>query len=75
MDELKSPPPAQRADIYAVACRWVRKGDIWRFRAWNHALVIGQPLPTLPLWLGNNVAVPLELETSYEETCRILRIP
>ena len=43
--------------------------------AWTHALAIGQPLPTLPLWLADNLAVPLELEASYEETCRILRIP
>ena len=33
-----------------------------------------KPLPTLPLWLADNLAVPLELEASYEETCRILRI-
>jgi hypothetical protein len=38
-------------------------------------LAIGQPLPTLPLWLADDRSVPLELEASYEETCRILRIP
>ena len=38
-------------------------------------LAVGQPLGTLPLWLADNLAVPLELEASYEETCRILRIP
>jgi hypothetical protein len=42
---------------------------------WAHALAVGQALPTLPLWLADNLAVPLELEASYEETCRILRIP
>jgi hypothetical protein len=31
-------------------------------------------LPTLPVWLTDSLAVPLELEASYEETCRILRI-
>jgi hypothetical protein len=40
-----------------------------------HSLGLGQPLPTLPLWLADNLAVPLELEGSYEETCRALRIP
>jgi hypothetical protein len=64
------PPP-----LYAAACRWVRESDAWHFRAWAHALTIGQPLPTLPLWLADDFAVPLELEASYEETCRILRIP
>jgi peptide/nickel transport system ATP-binding protein len=41
---------------------------------WVHPLALGQSLPTLPLWLAENLAVPLELEQSYEETCRILRI-
>ena len=63
------PPP-----LYAAACRWAREGKAWHFRAWTHALAIGQPLPTLPLWLADDLAVPLELEASYEETCRILRI-
>ncbi len=61
--------------VYAAACRWAREGDAWHFRAWNHTLVVGQPLPTLPLWLADNLAVPLELEATYEETCGILRIP
>jgi hypothetical protein len=26
------------------------------------------------LWLADNLAVPLELEASYEETCAALRI-
>jgi hypothetical protein len=64
------PPP-----LYAAACRWTRQGDALRFETWAHALALGQPLPTLPLWLADNFAVPLELEASYEQTCRILRIP
>jgi hypothetical protein len=64
------PPP-----LYAAACRWRREGDTPRLETWAHALAVGQPLPTLPLWLSDNLAVPLELEASYEETCRILRIP
>ena len=63
------PPP-----LYAAACRWTRPDEAWRFETWTHALGLGQPLPTLPLWLADNFAVPLELEASYEETCRILRL-
>jgi hypothetical protein len=63
------PPP-----IYAVAGRWVKRAETGLLETWSHPLVIGQPLPTLPLWLAENLAVPLELESSYEETCRILRI-
>jgi hypothetical protein len=71
-DPSLGPEPAP---IYAVAGRPTKKGDAWLLEAWVHALTLGQPLPTLPLWLADNLAVPLELEVSYEETCRVLRIP
>jgi hypothetical protein len=61
--------------LYAVAYRWARTGDAWLLETWMHPLALGRPLPTLPLWLAGNLAVPLDLELSYEETCRILRIP
>jgi hypothetical protein len=64
------PPP-----LYAVACRWFRKDDAWTLETWTHTIAVGRTLPTLPLWLAENLAVPLELELSYEETCRVLRIP
>ncbi len=66
----REPPP-----LYAVACRATKKGDDWQLETWAHALALGQPLPTLPLWVADNFAVPLELEECYEETCRVLRIP
>ena len=61
--------------LYAVACRWARNEDSWLLETWAHPLVLGRPLPTLPLWLADNLAVPLDLDESYEETCRTLRIP
>jgi len=60
--------------LYAVSCRWTRSDDAWLLETWMHHLVLGRPLPTLPLWLAEDLAVPLELESSYEETCRVLRI-
>lgn len=41
---------------------------------WYHPFVIGQPLPTLPIWLTETQAISLDLESSYEATCRALRI-
>jgi hypothetical protein len=61
--------------VSAAACRWAREGDAWHFRAWTQTLVVGQPLLLLPLWLGENLAVPLEQEATNQETCRIPRIP
>ena len=41
---------------------------------WSHPLAVGQPLPSLPVWLSDTQTVSLDLEVSYEETCRVLRI-
>jgi Protein of unknown function (DUF4058) len=59
----------------AAACRLSRQGDVGLLETWSHPLAIGRTLPTLPLWVAPELAVPLELELSYEETCRVLRIP
>jgi hypothetical protein len=70
---LAGGPPA----VYASACRWAREGeyaDRWRLETWAYPLEPGRPLPTLPIWLASNFAVPLDLEASYGETCRALRI-
>lgn len=61
--------------LYAASCRWVRKAKQARLEAWSHILAIGQPLPTLPLWLSESVVVPLDLEQTYQQTCSDLWIP
>ena len=67
---LGEEPPA----TYAAALRFQKAGQRTRLQTWPYPLVLGQPLPTLPLWLADDFAVPLELEPTYEETCHILRI-
>lgn len=62
------------APTYAVATRRREAVQAWRLDAWAHDISVGQPLPTLPLWLAADLAAPLELESTYEETCRILRV-
>jgi hypothetical protein len=59
--------------IYAVTCR---KGEGRRTKldTWFRPLTVGEPLPSLPLWLSETENVSLDLEASYEETCRVLRI-
>jgi hypothetical protein len=63
-------PPA----TYAVACRWQPRGASRWLETWNQNLSPGMTLPCLPLWLTEELAVPLDLEASYEQTCRDLRI-
>lgn len=60
--------------IYAASCRWVTKGTRAKLEAWSHTLVVGQPLPTLPLWLREDLVTTLDLEQSYEQACRDLWI-
>ena len=61
--------------LYAVAYRTTKQKDQWQLDTWNERLALGSALPTLPLWLADNLAVPVELEPSYAETCAVLRIP
>ncbi|MBY0231942.1 MAG: DUF4058 family protein, partial [Gemmataceae bacterium] len=61
--------------IYAAALRRRRRSPRSKARVldlWPHALRVGDSLPRLPLWLGEDLAVPLDLEDSYEETCETL---
>ena len=68
---MSAQPPA----AYAAACRWRPRAKGRWLEAWNHPLAVGLPLPRLPLWLTEDLAIPLDLEASYEKTCRGLRIP
>jgi Protein of unknown function (DUF4058) len=61
--------------IYAVTCRKRQVGRQTKLDTWSFPLAVGQPLPSLPVWLSETQTVTLNLEASYEETCRILRIP
>lgn len=63
------------APLYAVSCRWPAHGERRLLETWNPPVDLGKTLPTLPLWLADTFAVPLDLEETYEQTCRDLRIP
>jgi len=52
----------------------VTKGTRARLEAWSHALAVGQPLPTLPLWLRDDLVIGLNLEQGYEQACSDLWI-
>ncbi len=68
------PPASAGESIHAVSCRPFHHRGRHRIEAWEHTLGIGDPLPTLPLWISDTKYVPLELERTYEETCKGLRI-
>jgi hypothetical protein len=61
-------------DLYAVSLRCFPSDSRSILRTWPQAMLLGQPLPTVPLWLSDRVAIPLDLEVSYENACRDLWI-
>jgi hypothetical protein len=65
---------AVASGLYAIAYRFVKAGQRVQLEAWPSLLTIGSTLPTLPLWLSEELAVPLDLETSYRAMCTSLRI-
>ena len=58
--------------LYAVSCRWRPQDKRMLLQTWSHTLRLDQPLPTLPVWLTGKLAVPLDLEQSYEQACHDL---
>jgi hypothetical protein len=59
---------------YAATCRGRTADHRPLLDVWYAPLTVGCPLPGLPLWLTDDISVTLDLESSYEETCRVLRI-
>lgn len=72
IDPQLAPTPPH---LYAVSLRTrkSRKGRP-RLDAWFYPMALGEPLPALPIWLTADLRVMLPLESSYQETCRILGI-
>jgi len=77
MQLLTLPPELLEAGsfpLYAVAYRLKVEEETQRLELWPEELRVGRTLPTLPLWIGEKEAVPLDLEASYVAACELLRI-
>lgn len=60
--------------LFAASYRAVQVKGRTRLDVWPHTIAIGSELPTLPLWLEPDFAVPLELDLTYMAACKSLRI-
>jgi hypothetical protein len=60
--------------LYAVAYQPIRRKDKDQIDIWPRRLAVGEPLPTLPLWLNAVLSVPVHLETTYALALRRARI-
>ena len=57
-----------------MAYRPVVRADQPNLDIWEEPLAVGSTLPTMPLWLPGNLWVPVNLDESYNRTCREQRI-
>ena len=62
------------ANLYAIAYRVVEQAGQSNLALWQEALSVGQALPLLPLWLSGDLCLPVDLDGTYERTCREQRI-
>lgn len=67
-------PEAPTADLFAAAYRPVSRDKQATLEVWHEPLALGRPLPTLPLRVRGGFYLPLDLEATYEHTCRKLRL-
>jgi hypothetical protein len=61
-------------ELYAAAYRPVAKAEEASVEIWAESLSLGSPLPVLPLWLAADLALPLNLEETYQAACAARRI-
>lgn len=67
-------PGQADGDLYAAAYRAVPAAGAMALEAWVASLAVGTSLPTLPLWIGPDLSVPLDLEETYRMACVARRI-
>jgi len=66
----------QPDQLYAVEIRPVsRAGRRLRLQVWAKVLTVGQRLPALPLWLGDEQRIAFDLEIGYESACETFDLP
>ena len=61
-------------DLSSAAYRPVDRSGQTSLDIWHESLGLGLILPTMPLWLRGNLCLPVDLEATYDRTCREHRI-
>jgi hypothetical protein len=70
----ESVPTQKPNDLYATAYRTRSVGKSQQLDVWAETLTLGNPLPTLPLWIDAERSLPVDLEQSYQTACAARRI-
>ncbi len=74
LKRLKQSDDAPPSELYATSYRVASAEGESKLEIWRSAIAVSEPLPTLPLWLAGGLCLPVELEATYERTCREQRI-
>ena len=61
-------------NLYAISYRPIERNGQPNLDIWREELLIDDVLPTLPLWLRNEICLPVDFAATYERTCREQRI-
>jgi hypothetical protein len=64
----------ETVNLYAIAYRPVRRQQEDAIDFWPATLTLGETLSTLPLFLGQELGLPVDLEVTYMEACRRLKL-
>jgi hypothetical protein len=60
--------------LYATAYRPILRDEEEQTEVWLAPLAVGGPMPVLPLALTAKLCLPIDLESSYIDACRKLRL-
>ena len=75
LDVQADPVWSSPSGLSAVAYRPRRENAHTNIDWWTEPLTVGAPLPTMPLWIGVGIHVPIDLERTYVRTFERLRMP
>lgn len=65
---------ALESALYTASYHAVEVAAEARLQVWESALSVGQPLPTMPLWLRGGYCLEVNLDATYQRTCSEQRI-
>jgi hypothetical protein len=74
LDEKDAVPAQGQQDLYATAYRSLTVRGSHQLQVWVQLLDLGNALPTLPLWISPEQAMPVDLEQTYLAACTARRI-
>lgn len=68
------PVDGGRGELYTASYHPLKRDGEAHVQVWQEPLTVGSPMPTMPLHLRGGFSVPVDLEATYDRTCRELRL-